>query len=147
METWNEETGEVIEYGSRVNRVFRTNYNKPFLKVDEGEKNLKPSLTIPDQSLSVKQIMERYARGLSVTDAKVPMWYGEELDLPDLKRLDMSEIEQLKESNKILIRNLREQNAQKAINAGKEPENMEDVPKPLEKPSPKPERPESGERP
>lgn len=54
------------------------------------EKNRGVSMTIPDQSLSVKQIMDRYARGLPLEGAKVPI-YDEGEELPDWNRMDLVE--------------------------------------------------------
>ena len=55
------------------------------------EKNSLPSLTIPDQTLSVKEIMDRFVRGLPVEGAKIPIYEGDESDLPDLSRMDLTE--------------------------------------------------------
>lgn len=50
-----------------------------------------PSLTVPDESLSIRQIMQRYARGLPL-NTKVPQYYGEDTDgIYDLRKLDLSE--------------------------------------------------------
>lgn len=61
----------------------------------EGEKNFGPSKTVPDQSLSVGEIMRRHARGLPITGERVPIYEGEDNDLPDLSRLDLAEREQI----------------------------------------------------
>lgn len=48
------------------------------------------SMTVPDQSMSLKEILDRFARGLPVTGARVPM-YDEEDDMPDIRTLDLAE--------------------------------------------------------
>lgn len=64
--------------------------------INNYEVNTKPSLTIPDQTMSIRTILERHSRGLPVDGYKVPIW-DEENDLPDIRTLDLSEREQLKE--------------------------------------------------
>lgn len=59
------------------------------------EKVSSVSMTIPDQSMTVKEIMDRYARGLPVNGERSPVYHGEEF-VPDLERMDLSEIEDLK---------------------------------------------------
>lgn len=56
-----------------------------------GERNTKPSITIPDQSLSVKDILSRYARGLPLGGMKIPIYEGENDDMPDLTHMDLAD--------------------------------------------------------
>lgn len=60
------------------------------------ERNTQPSKTIPDQSLTVREILDRYARGLPLEGVKVPI-YDEEQNLPDIRTLDLAERQELKE--------------------------------------------------
>lgn len=57
------------------------------------EINTKPSLTVPDQTMTVREIMERYARGLPIGGSRLPS-YDEEDDMPDIKTLDLTEREE-----------------------------------------------------
>lgn len=58
------------------------------------EKFFKPSLTIPDETLSIREILERFARGIPMENvSKIPVYDGEENELPDLRTLDISEIQ------------------------------------------------------
>jgi len=59
------------------------------------EINTKPSLTIPDQTMSIRTILDRHSRGLPIDAVKVPIWDGEENDLPDWRRLDLAERQEL----------------------------------------------------
>jgi hypothetical protein len=73
--------------------MFKTNinghtYDKTY------EKNTKPSETIPDQSMSVKELMQRHAQGLPLGGERVPIYNGE-TDLPDMYRMDLAEREEL----------------------------------------------------
>lgn len=61
------------------------------------EKNYKAGLTIPDQTMSIRTILDRHSRGLPIDGIKVPIWDGEDNDLPDWRTLDLSERQLLKE--------------------------------------------------
>ncbi|QCS37347.1 hypothetical protein [Tortoise microvirus 89] len=62
--------------------------NHEFLYV--GEVNDMPSLTKPDDTLSISEILDRYSRGLPLTGMKVPV-FDEYDDTPDIRTLDLSE--------------------------------------------------------
>ncbi|QCS36951.1 hypothetical protein [Tortoise microvirus 32] len=80
-----------------MNNKWRTPYNsKEFPK--NYEVNTQPSQTIPDQTMSVREIMDRYARGLPISAGKVPIYDGDE-DLPDFKKMDLSEQQELLRAN------------------------------------------------
>lgn len=81
---------------------FKTHYNSV---PDIGEVNNGKSMTIPDQSLSVRDIMRRYASGLGYSNVKVGEYQTDEEDLPDFKKMDLSEIHDFK---KYVSDNLRE---------------------------------------
>ncbi|QCQ85134.1 hypothetical protein [Blackfly microvirus SF02] len=58
------------------------------------EVNNKPSMTVPDQTMSISTILERYARGLPVGGSnRVPIYNGEDDDImpPNWEKLDLSE--------------------------------------------------------
>lgn len=55
-----------------------------------GEVNTMPSMTVPDQCMSLQEILKRFARGLPVDGGRVPL-YDEENDLPDIRTLDLTE--------------------------------------------------------
>lgn len=82
--------------------IIRTHYFKGF--VNDNERSVLPSLTIPDQSMSVETIMSRHARGLPLLGANVPQFHGEDIEIPELRKLDLSEIDELKRQNMQLIR-------------------------------------------
>jgi len=60
------------------------------------ETNNEPSLTIPDQTLSIKQILERYASGQSL-EGKTPYYDESESEdyYPDPRYMDLAEREEL----------------------------------------------------
>lgn len=63
----------------------------------EGQKNEQPSMTIPDQTMSLREILTRYAKGLPIDGEKVPIWEGEEGFDIDPDKLDLAEREELAE--------------------------------------------------
>lgn len=61
-----------------------------------GEINDQPSETIPDESMSIREILARFAQGLSVGGGRTPI-YDEDDDFPDPRTLDLAEIQDLRE--------------------------------------------------
>jgi len=76
---------------------------KNSLNANEFEKNYKkftqPSLTVPDQNMSIRTILERYARGLPV-GGRLDEYYDEEDTLPNPLTLDLAERQELAEQYK-----------------------------------------------
>jgi hypothetical protein len=78
----------------------------------KGQVNKQKSLTVPDQAMTVKQIMQRYARGLPVEQFQ-PI-YDENIDedseyLPDPRTMDLAERQELAEQIRYDLENLRNQ--------------------------------------
>lgn len=73
---------------------FNTYYKR---EKDKGEINNAPSKTVPSQSMTIREIINRTQKGLPVTGVRVPM-YNETEDgiMPDLRNMDISEIYELK---------------------------------------------------
>lgn len=63
--------------------------------VYEGQINNEVSMTIPDQSMTLRELMIRYAKGLPLEGIRTPIWEGEEGYEVDPKTLDLAELEQL----------------------------------------------------
>lgn len=78
--------------------TFNNHYKR---QPDKGTVNNKPSLTVPDQSMTIREIINRSQKGLPVSGVRVPM-YNETDDgiMPDLSRMDISEIYTLKQQLK-----------------------------------------------
>lgn len=86
---------------------FRNHFNQEsLLKFVDDEVNTLPSMTIPDQSLSVREIMDRYAKGYPLEGERTPIYEGEENDLPDLKHMDLAEKEEYMDAAKEEIRQI-----------------------------------------
>lgn len=70
-----------------------------FKPYEVGEVNVLPSETIPDQTMSMDEILNRFTTGLPWTGPGTmkPEYYGDEdADLPDPRFLDLSEREELR---------------------------------------------------
>lgn len=63
----------------------------------QGQINEQPDMTIPDQSMTLRELLVRYAKGLPLEGAKTPIWDGEEGFDTDPERLDLAEREELAE--------------------------------------------------
>lgn len=74
---------------------FYNQFNRPS---HTGELNNLPSKTVPDQTMSIKDILDRHTRGLPIAGGKQPIFHGEEEDLPDFKSMDLAEIQEYKEA-------------------------------------------------
>lgn len=91
---------------------WRTNWNSnefpPFNEHPTG-----PSVTVPDQTMSVSQLLQRHRAGLTFPNVKTPVYNydketGEALDLPDLDRLDLAELQELREAAQAEVQQIRD---------------------------------------
>lgn len=69
---------------------IRTPYSKI---VFDGEVNTKPSMTVPDQALTVREIIDRFTRGLAPQIAFEKVYSDEN---PDIRGLDIVQLEELR---------------------------------------------------
>jgi hypothetical protein len=61
----------------------------------DNEINNEPSLTIPDQSMSVRELLQRFANGLPLGGVKEQIYEGEDGDGIDPRRLDLADRQEL----------------------------------------------------
>jgi len=89
---------------------------KNSINANSFEKNYKiftqPSLTVPDQSMSIKTILDRYARGLPV-GGRLDEYYDEEDDLPNPLTLDLAERQELEELYKFELNEINNKSRKK----------------------------------
>lgn len=81
----------------------------------KGEVNNEPALTIPDDSLSIKEILDRYARGLPLGGERVPVYNGDQW-LPDFDRMSTIERAEWLSDNAEYIRELQENSRNGLVN-------------------------------
>jgi hypothetical protein len=89
------------------------------------EINDEPSLTVPDQTMSIRTILERYSRGLPVTG--FTPYYDEEDDLPDPRTLDLAERQELAEKYSQEIENVKSRKKNVSTNVDNNVDNSEGV--------------------
>jgi hypothetical protein len=65
----------------------------------QGEVNNQPSKTVPDQTMSIREILTRYAHGLPIDSGKVPIYEGEDFH-PDPSKMDLVDRQEYMESVK-----------------------------------------------
>lgn len=70
---------------------FKTQFNGPHPPM--GEINRLPSATVPDQTMSIKEILDRHSRGLPISAGKVPIFDDSEEYFPDPSKMDLADRE------------------------------------------------------
>jgi hypothetical protein len=70
-------------------------FNRP---PTDAEKFFQVSKTQPDQSMTVRELLERNKRGLPLSGQQHPVYHGDEEIMPDLKKMDLSEIAALRDA-------------------------------------------------
>lgn len=108
---------------------FVTQYN---YKGGKKEEFTLPSMTIPDQTMSIPEIMERYVKGLPLSAGRVPVYEGEDDDLPDMSR--MNKIDRIE-----TVRQLEDELSDLKIRLSQKPKKVEKTePEPVEVIEPEP---------
>lgn len=87
-----------------------------------------PSQTVPDQTMSIKTILERYAQGLPIDAEKNPIYEDEETNGINPRTLDLVDIQEMHMDNTDKIEYLKTK--LKADKAPKQPKNNEETEKP-----------------
>lgn len=70
----------------------------PYYRYTEGSYNYLPSMTVPDDSMSLTDILQRFAAGLPINGNNQEQFYEED-ELPDLRTMDLEEIAMMKIKN------------------------------------------------
>ena len=96
---------------------FRTQYT---WKKTPGEINDNVIITIPNQALTVQEIMQRFASGRPIPKSVNMMYTGDDYT-PDVRRMDISEYEDLKEAIRIELEQLQSKLRDKATKSKKAP--------------------------
>lgn len=91
------------------------------------EVNNLPSLVVPNEAMSIREILVRYSRGLPI-DSKVPM-YDEENLLPDVKHMDLADLQTMRENIALEIEDKKQKlkNQQDQLNEKKQQAKAEQI--------------------
>lgn len=88
--------------------TIKKNIVKDMLNAEEfpykGEYNNQPSLTIPDQTMDLSHLIDRFTRGLPITTFK-PV-YDETGDLPDPRKMDIADYNELRKNAALELQRL-----------------------------------------
>ena len=95
--------------------VIRNHFNSRYF-FKNMEVNDEPSLTIPDQAMTVQELLTRFASGLPLSAGRVPIYEGEE-EMTDLEKLDLAEREEILRSAREEIREITERVNKRKLDA------------------------------
>lgn len=85
-----------------IRKQFRRHYKgSPGIIIDG------PSQTVPDQTMSIRELIDRFARGLPLGSGQIPLYEGDEEFNPDMKTLDLAEQQELVEQRAEELRELK----------------------------------------
>lgn len=79
---------------------FQTHYKNHVMQYEE---NNMPSKTVPNQSMKIREILDRFTKGLPISGERVPMYHGEEgiIDRSEFNRLDLTEQQEILEQARL----------------------------------------------
>lgn len=97
---------------------FQTQWRRDHSK--DGEVNTLPSMTRPDESMSIIEIVNRFAKGLPLGGQKNPVYNGEDSGIPDnWDKMDLSEQMAFKEEHLAKIAELQKEREDQINRRGK----------------------------
>lgn len=97
-------THESTQQSNRVNTPLNV-----YQRIQYAQMNHQPSMTIPDQTMTMRQLIERYATGQTLDGGKESIFEEEPTNGINPKTLDLVDIQMLKEENKQRIKFLQKQ--------------------------------------
>jgi hypothetical protein len=96
----------------QTNAPVRNQHNsRNFVK--NGEVNNEPSLTVPDQALSIREILRRFSHGIPMDGQQIPIFDENENDLPDFRHMDLADREEAAEQFKQELASIKRRNTPK----------------------------------
>lgn len=99
-------TAPVVKYDFPNSYPFRSQLKGSQAKPQSFKGTI--SRTVPDQSYTVQEIMTRFASGLPIEGIKVPVFQEEDMELPDMKKMDIAEREQYIKQTAEQVKEIRE---------------------------------------
>jgi len=74
----------------QTNAPVRNQHNARHME-SPGEHNDQPSMTVPDQALSIREILRRFSHGIPLDGQQIPIFDENEDDLPDFRHMDLAD--------------------------------------------------------
>ena len=102
------------------NLRWRTPYTYPEFP-SNNEINTQPSLTVPDQTMSIQEILSRYARGIEPDNVRTPIYEGEDA-MPDISKMDLADQQAFREAVEEELDGIKSHYAEKVKKAEEEKE-------------------------
>jgi len=111
-------------FNMKKRKVFVRNVFAP--GKDPGEKPTGPGMAVPDQSMTVQEILSRYARGLPLGGQRVPLYEDDEIaGMADVSKMDLADRQEYFENANAEIsriktqfnENVKKQQAKKTLDA------------------------------
>lgn len=83
---------------------------------ESGKVFTKPSVTVPDQTLSIEQLLNRHVRGLPLPGGRTPVFFGDDnegITEEEFARMELTDRMDLVESQRELVKQLQKDLAEK----------------------------------
>lgn len=78
--------------------VHQLNYER-----GKGEVYTMPSKSVPDMAMTPREIMQRYSQGMPLDQSRNLVYTGDQ-DLPDIRTMDLVDIQEMSEANDAYIK-------------------------------------------
>lgn len=85
---------------------FVTSSNYKFDSAHGAEKTVNPSATQPDMSMTIREILYRFSQGKPINSNNGLMYTGEDHDAPDIRAMDLVDIDNAVRANAQRIKDL-----------------------------------------
>ena len=109
---------------NKVHNSLNYNYEE-----HPGKQFDQPSMTVPDQSMTIREIMDRYARGLDVGGKMEELWEDEDgSDGINPKTLDLVDLQIMKIRNEEKIKDYEEHSKKEKAKKHKAESNSDNLP-------------------
>lgn len=76
---------------------IRMNFHDNAEMLHDQERPKGESKTIPDQAMSLGEIIRRYASGLPITGVRQPIYEGETPGMPDFSKMDLADVQEYRD--------------------------------------------------
>lgn len=100
--------GRTVQYKNSMNAIPSPGEIKP---------HLQPSETLQDQSLSIREIVARYQQGLPTNAPMRTPIYDPEDKMPDIRKMDLIDLQRIRDEHKQLKDRLQNEQKQKQVEA------------------------------